>query len=730
MEDNELDLGWMEDLSSPRVQEWVRAHARADQWPAHTLKDAGDLGRRMVAAMYDACSVGVPCAMSLKSATQTHWWVMWRDAGSVHTKILLVPVATLGTTDFPTEYATWAEPPAGSTVLFDVAADMGDAGADIEWYGFTVHSALGLCGYSQRCKGDYWHDIRCRDMTTGKDVDALSHVYNTSLVWCYDERPAAYLYTSSKWRGDPWAPLGRKRLMKHVLGSSSCGKDDVVMLEFTGPEQELWAPYVDFIRGYTLVSVHKGFYNGMQLFVKKGIATDKPFDLGSMTCLMRDFDAEGDLRPLDIVGNKYLLMTTSIGAPRFRLVCVDLKTPPETSYLEAGMLVELMPEHKDPAMVLLSCTVKWVHRNVYIVARFARGCTDTVCVLYALDTAALAAGAPCLAPLLDPMPFPTMHMDVHVHCLDKERYMVVAVSGPCAPSTKYLVDFCPLSTQVLSRQSMPRGLAPCMFEHRVLRTEDNVVVAVYGRAIKGNPLAAPTSPRRTMLHVYGGFSHSMLPMAYSALTTVALDDTDAPLYAVACVRGGCEHGTAWANAGRRRHKQRTLKDVKAAARLLCSSGLTCPASLALYGKSNGGMVVLATMARWPTLAGAVWAHCPVTDMLRFHAACAGLPWVTEYMDPRRVEDAKVLGMWSPLHAVARCPTAPYPAVTIVTSPTDTCVAPWHSYKMVEALHSAGAKQVRLELLPDAGHGWPPEPAGVMHYAKMWTMQKAMLEEGV
>lgn len=218
-------------------------------------------------------------------------------------------------------------------------------------------------------------------------------------------------------------------------------------------------------------------------------------------------------------------------------------------------------------------------------------------------------------------------------------------------------------------------------------------------------------PRRMVLKGYGGFRMDMAHPTFSEDRVLHMQGVcdesevvDPPLFAIACVRGGKELGMQWAEEGRRRQKHRCFEDFKAAADVLVEAGLTSRAQLGIWGRSNGGLLVLACITKWPEMAAAVVADVPLADMLRFHTAGGGRNWVVEYGDPEDAEDAEYLRSYSPVHNVPlegiKVP------VVCITSATDQNVVPWHSYKIVAALQQAGTP-ARLLLTDRTGHGQAP-----------------------
>ncbi len=211
----------------------------------------------------------------------------------------------------------------------------------------------------------------------------------------------------------------------------------------------------------------------------------------------------------------------------------------------------------------------------------------------------------------------------------------------------------------------------------------------------------PERPRPAILYGYGGFDISLTP-AYSpnVLAWVAAGG----VYAIANLRGGSEEGEQWHRAGMLDRKQNVFDDFHAAAETLIRDGWTTPEQLAIWGGSNGGLLVGGALVQRPELYAAVICSAPLLDMVRYERFGLGQTWNTEY---GTASDATQLGWllsYSPYHHVAE--GTAYPAVLFTVFTNDTRVDPVHAYKMCAALQHAtsSGRPVLLRAEGQVGHG--------------------------
>jgi prolyl oligopeptidase len=157
----------------------------------------------------------------------------------------------------------------------------------------------------------------------------------------------------------------------------------------------------------------------------------------------------------------------------------------------------------------------------------------------------------------------------------------------------------------------------------------------------------------------------------------------------------------------REHKQNVFDDFAAAAQWLIAKRYTRPDKLAIFGRSNGGLLVGAAMTQHPELFRAVLCGVPLLDMVRFHLFGGGKTWTPEYGSPEVAAEFKWLYAYSPYHHVAA--GVKYPALLMLSADADDRVEPLHARKFVAAVqHAQGGaprdgRPVLLRVEKHSGH---------------------------
>jgi dipeptidyl aminopeptidase/acylaminoacyl peptidase len=165
------------------------------------------------------------------------------------------------------------------------------------------------------------------------------------------------------------------------------------------------------------------------------------------------------------------------------------------------------------------------------------------------------------------------------------------------------------------------------------------------------------------------------------------------------VRGSGGYGRSFAAADDLERRFVAITDVRAAVDFLVGNGLAAPGRVGVSGRSYGGYLTLAALARFPQLFSVGVDVCGISDFATFYAQTE--PWIaeaatTKYGDPDA--DAPLLRELSPIHHVDSI-VAP---LLVVHGAHDTNVPIVEATQMVDALRERGASPGYL-LFPDEGH---------------------------
>jgi prolyl oligopeptidase len=188
---------------------------------------------------------------------------------------------------------------------------------------------------------------------------------------------------------------------------------------------------------------------------------------------------------------------------------------------------------------------------------------------------------------------------------------------------------------------------------------------------------------RLLMTGYGGFQVSEMP-DWNPEYAWWLEQGG--WFALPNLRGGDEYGETWHKAGMFEKKQNVFDDWYAAAEYLDKEKYTSPEHFAIRGRSNGGLLMGASMTQRPDLWGAIWCGYPLLDMLRYQKFLVGRTWTTEYGSAENAADFSYLYRYSPYQHVVI--GTKYPAIMFFTGDGDTRVDPMNARKMTPEMQAA------------------------------------------
>ncbi len=281
----------------------------------------------------------------------------------------------------------------------------------------------------------------------------------------------------------------------------------------------------------------------------------------------------------------------------------------------------------------------------------------------------------------------------------KQKDLYYSFTNYITPGTIYKFNVETGKSEVYQRPNVKFNPADYVSEQVFYTSKDGTKIPMMISYKKGIKLDGKNP---TILYSYGGFNISLQP-SFSVVNAIWMENGG--IYAVPNIRGGGEYGKKWHDAGTKMEKKNVFEDFIAAGEYLQKKGYTSKEYMAISGRSNGGLLVGATMTMRPDLAKVAFPGVGVLDMLRYNKFTAGAGWAYDY---GTAEDSKemfeYLNAYSPVHNVKKGTC--YPSTMIITSDHDDRVVPAHSFKFgAELQDKQGCNNpilVRIEV--NAGHG--------------------------
>lgn len=565
-----------------------------------------------------------------------------------------------------------------NTLSADGTVALGDtaASSDGKWLGYSLKSA-----------GSDWEEFFVRDVATGRDTaDHVQWVKFSSLDWTKDSRGFFYGRYPEIAKGDKlFGKLLNGSIHYHRLGTAQ-GEDPLVFAQPEHPEWMTDAEVTDDGR-YLLLYLRQPGRTQNAVYYKDLVDPQHPQLDGPVVKLLDQFDAN-----YSVVGSSgdTFYVETNVGAPRGKIVAIDLKAP------APGSWKTLVPESEDN-----------IDSVSFIGGRFVIAYMHDVksrLAVFAADGAARGE-----------IPLPGIGSIAGVSGRDDDPEFFYSFSSFLAAPTTFRHNLDTGKGEVYQETKIAFDPAGYETEQVWVASKDGTKFPMFlthkrGLALDGK---APV-----WLYGYGGFNITMHP-AFSVPPLVWLEMGG--VYAVANLRGGGEYGDAWHLAGTKGRKQNVFDDYIAAADWLVARKFTAHDRLVIQGRSNGGLLIGAVMNQRPDLAAVAFPQVGVMDMLRYHKFTVGAAWAGDYGTSDTPEGFAYLRAYSPLHTIK--PDARYPAVFITTGDHDDRVFPAHSFKYAATLQAVMAderKPVLIRIESNAGHGGSSGTTPVSKTIEEWT----------
>jgi prolyl oligopeptidase len=635
----------LEDPDDPAIQAWVKAENELTEEILSAVPSRDEI-RARITTLWDYPKAGVPFERGDR-------WFQMRNAGLQAQSVLWVAPS-------PTEEGR---------VLIDPNEFSPDGTVSLTGLGVTDDGSL--VAYATSAGGSDFLTWRVRRVDTAEDLpDTVEWSKFSGAAWTEDG--AGFFYNAVA-RPDAGAELRQStaeaRVMYHLVGTSQ-EEDELV---FEAPDHPDWIPSADVTDDgrYLVVSITRGTGTEQRVLVKDLAAG------GDFLALVPEFEARADV--FANTGGTFYLVSDK-DAENGRVVAIELDRP--------GVIDrEVIPETGDTLL----------DAHLYGGRLVCHYLHDAHSVLRVFDLAGNHDHDVPLPGFISLVADPIRGASVAGRReKDVVHYQVVSFTESGALWSHDLVSG--TTTEI---RSSAAAVDPTRFitEQVFVRSKDGTRVPMF---VTRRIDVQPDGEVPVLLYGYGGYNVPITP-SFSVTFAAWLDRGG--LLAVANLRGGGEYGRSWHDAGRLANKQNVFDDFCACAAWLGGeSGWSRAGRVAIWGASNGGLLVGACVTQQPSLFGAGVADVGVFDMLRFHLWTIGWAWKSDYGDPDVESDRQQLLAYSPLHNVRAgvC----YPPVMLLTGDHDDRVVPAHSYKFAAALQEAQGcdRQILLRVETSAGHG--------------------------
>ncbi len=548
---------------------------------------------------------------------------------------------------------------------------------------FVPSPSGNLIAYGIQDSGSDWRTWKVLNVSTGQPLDdRLEWLKFTSVAWLPDESGFYYSRYPRPEAGQEFQSLNtQQKVYFHRIGTPQT-EDKVVHARPDHPDWGFGSHVTDDGR-YLVIETWVGTDDRNRIDIKR---LDRAKQ--AVRPLIDDFTAL-----FDLIGSQdnVLYFRTTQAAPRGRLIAIDLDRP------DASDWREVIAESEAVMTGVTQVGEKFV-------------------VEYLKDA----------------------RSQIQVHSLSGEHERSVELPGIGTASGFYGSSKHPETYFHFSSFNQP----PSIYRYNVISGERQliaqskvafepqryVVKQVFYTSADGTRIPMFITHRKdiamdgshpTLLYGYGGFNISIRPgFDPSRIAWLEMGG----IYAVANLRGGGEYGEEWHKAGTKLDKQNVFDDFAAAAEYLIDEKYTSSKHLAIYGRSNGGLLIGATINQRPELFAAALPQVGVMDMLRFQHFTAGRFWTDDYGSSANPEEFQALHAYSPYHNIRQGQR--YPATMVTTGDTDDRVVPGHSFKYAARLQSAqdeNGPPVLIRIDTNAGHAdGKPTAMIIDEYADMWA----------
>ena len=525
--------------------------------------------------------------------------------------------------------------------------------------GLSFNKKGNLAAYSISEGGSDWQKIIIIDAISKKILDEPIVMKFSGASWLGDDGFYYSTYDQPKEGSQLMGITDTQKVYFHKLGTKQ--SDDQLIIGGEDFKRRYMGIGVSDDERFLILSASNAT-NGNELYLKD-LKTNSDW-----ITVQKGYDFNTDV--MDTKGD-FVYILTDKNAPNMKLQKFDIKNP--------TIWTDVIPESENVLSVSTG--------GNYIFAKYMK---DAVTYVKQLDYD---------GKLIREITLPGKGTASGFGGKEKEKDIYYSFSNYITPSTTFKYNVETGKSEIYQKPKVKFSPENYISEQVFYTSKDGTKVPMMISYKKGLKL---NGKNPTILYSYGGFNISLQP-AFSVVNAIWMENGG--IYAVPNIRGGGEYGKKWHDAGTKMQKKNVFEDFIAAGEYLQKKGYTSPEFMAISGRSNGGLLVGATMTMRPDLAKVAFPGVGVLDMLRYNKFTAGAGWSYDY---GTAEDNKemfeYLKSYSPVHNVKSgvC----YPSTMVITSDHDDRVVPAHSFKFGANLQEKQSCEnpilIRIEV--NAGHG--------------------------
>ena len=649
---------WMEDLDSSQVKSWIAAEN----------------------ALTSTYLSGIPGREALRRRLEQLWNYEKIDVPRMHAGRLFFSKNT-GLQNQSVLYEQ-QDAAGGPRELLD--PNKLSPNGDIALLAYAASDNGRLLAYALSQGGSDWESLHVRDLGSGKDLeDDVRDVKFSEISWTQDDRGFFYSRYPAPADGRQISqPVRDQALYYHRVGTPQSADPRI----YSRPDLPDWIMQGNVSEDghYLFIVLTQGTSPNNELYYAD-LGDPRHPEIGAA---IKPLFVRNDAAyvPIGNLGAVVFLQTTR-DTPRAKIVSFPLADPQRWR------------------------TVVPQTRNVIAQSLLAH---HEVVIEYLADVKSELQRYSASGKALGTIPLPGIGSVVGLSGRNDSAELYYGFSSYLYPTTIYRYDLAKSKAAVFFRPRLT--FDPSHYDTRQVfyRSTDGTRIPMF--IVARNKLAL-NGLNPTLLYAYGGFDISVMPK-FNPLVPVWLELGG--VYAVANLRGGGEYGEAWHRAGMLGKKQNVFDDFLAAARYLITGGYTTPKRLGIWGYSNGGLLVGATITQHPELFGAAYAGAGVMDMLRYQKFSGGALWAPEYGTSDDAAAFRWLLKYSPLQNVRAgvC----YPPTILTTSDHDDRVVPSHSYQFAAMLqHDQGCSNpILIHVETETSHNYMPTDKRIAQWSDVWS----------